>query len=108
MAPEVRGVRAAVAANQLNATLDDIRSLAKLRALAAALALERPAMVGFSQGAPLALACAATGTISAVAVVSGTDELAGPVLRGMLPPQVRQLVESRRRTRAPPRRCSAE
>jgi pimeloyl-ACP methyl ester carboxylesterase len=64
-----------------------------VRALAAALALERPAMVGFSQGAPLALACAAAGAISAVAVVSGTDELAGPVLRGMLPPQVRQLVE---------------
>jgi pimeloyl-ACP methyl ester carboxylesterase len=66
---------------------------ADVRALAAALALERPAIVGFSQGAPLALACAAADAVSAVAVVSGTDELAGPVLRGMLPPQVRQLVE---------------
>lgn len=66
---------------------------ADVRALAAALALERPAMIGFSQGAPLALACAAAGAISAVAVVSGTDELAGPVLRGMLPPEVRQLVD---------------
>jgi len=66
---------------------------ADVRALAAALALERPAMIGFSQGAPLALACAAADAVSAVAVVSGTDELAGPVLRGMLPAQVRQLVE---------------
>lgn len=66
---------------------------ADVRALAAALALERPAMIGFSQGAPLALACAAAGAVSAVAVVSGTDELAGAVLRGMLPPPVQQLVE---------------
>jgi pimeloyl-ACP methyl ester carboxylesterase len=66
---------------------------ADVRALAAALALERPAIVGFSQGAPLALACAAADAVSAVAVVSGTDELAGPALRGMLPPEVRQLVE---------------
>jgi pimeloyl-ACP methyl ester carboxylesterase len=64
-----------------------------VRALAAALALERPAIVGFSQGAPLALACAAADAVSAVAVVSGTDELAGPVLRGMLPPEVRRFVE---------------
>lgn len=66
---------------------------ADVRALAAALALARPAIIGFSQGAPLALACAAADAVSAVAVVSGTDELAGPVLRGMLPPEVRQLVE---------------
>jgi len=65
---------------------------ADIRVLAAALALERPAMIGFSQGAPLALACAAAEVVSAVAVVSGTDELAGP-LRGMLPPPVRQMVE---------------
>jgi pimeloyl-ACP methyl ester carboxylesterase len=66
---------------------------ADVRALAAALALERPAIIGFSQGAPLALACAAAGAVSAVAVVSGTDELAGPALRGMLPPEVLRLVE---------------
>ena len=66
---------------------------ADLRALAAALGLERPAMIGFSQGAPLALACAAAGVVSAVAVVSGTDELAGPVLRGMLPAEIRHFVE---------------
>ena len=66
---------------------------ADVRALAAALALERPAIVGFSQGAPLALACAAAGAVSAVAVVSGTDELAGPALRGLLPPEILRLVE---------------
>jgi pimeloyl-ACP methyl ester carboxylesterase len=66
---------------------------ADIRALAAALALERPAIIGFSQGAPLALACAAADAVSAVALVSGTDELAGPMLRGMLPAEVRQLVE---------------
>src|SRR5664279_2835037 len=36
---------------------------ADVRALAAALSLERPAIVGFSQGAPLALACAAAGFV---------------------------------------------
>lgn len=66
---------------------------ADIRALAAVLTLDRPAIVGFSQGAPLALACAAIGSVSAVAVVSGTDELAGPAMRGMLPPEIRQLVE---------------
>src|SRR5689334_21305947 len=37
---------------------------ADLRALAAGLSLDRPAIVGFSQGAPLALACAAAGSVS--------------------------------------------
>jgi len=66
---------------------------ADVRALAAALSLERPAIVGFSQGAPLALACAAAGAVSAVAVVSGTDELAAPALRGTLPPELLRRVE---------------
>jgi pimeloyl-ACP methyl ester carboxylesterase len=66
---------------------------ADLRALAASLSLERPAIVGFSQGAPLALACAAVGAVSAVAVVSGTDELAAPAWRGTHPPMVLQRVE---------------
>lgn len=61
---------------------------ADIRALAAGLSLDRPAIVGFSQGAPLALACAAAGVVSAVALVSGTDELAGPALRGMMPPEL--------------------
>ena len=66
---------------------------ADVRALVTALSLERPAIVGFSQGAPLALACAAANVVSAVAVVSGTDELAAPPLRGMLPPPVLQQIE---------------
>ncbi|RKE10330.1 pimeloyl-ACP methyl ester carboxylesterase [Catellatospora citrea] len=54
--------------------------------------LRRPAAVGFSQGAPFALACAAVGAVSAVAVVSGTDELARPQVTAALPEQVRWLV----------------
>jgi pimeloyl-ACP methyl ester carboxylesterase len=64
---------------------------ADLRALSAALSLERPAIVGFSQGAPLALACAAVGAVSALAVVSGTDELA--TVRSMLPPPIQQQID---------------
>ncbi|MEC3953758.1 alpha/beta hydrolase [Nocardia sp. CDC153] len=55
------------------------------------LGLDRPAVVGFSQGAPFALACAARGFTSAVAIVSGGDELAHPGMA--LPPEVRQLVD---------------
>ncbi|WP_203217966.1 alpha/beta fold hydrolase [Nocardia terpenica] len=55
------------------------------------LGLENPAIVGFSQGAPFALACAARGIASAVAIVSGGDELARPEFA--LPPEVRALVE---------------
>ncbi|MBB5907212.1 alpha/beta fold hydrolase [Actinoalloteichus hymeniacidonis] len=52
----------------------------------------RPSMVGFSQGAPFALACAAAGLVSAVALVSPTDELAAPAIVELLPPQVRDLI----------------
>ncbi len=51
------------------------------------------AAVGFSQGAPFALACARAGLLRAAALVSGTDELARPALRGVLAPDVRRLVE---------------
>jgi pimeloyl-ACP methyl ester carboxylesterase len=66
---------------------------ADLGALATALGLERPAIIGFSQGAPFALACAAAGFVSAVAIVSGTDELAGPVIRGLLPPPIAGMLD---------------
>ncbi|HWO20049.1 MAG TPA: alpha/beta fold hydrolase [Kofleriaceae bacterium] len=66
---------------------------ADVRALAAARDLGVPAIVGFSQGAPFALACAAQGVVSAVAIVAGTDELAAPALRDALPPEVRRLIE---------------
>jgi pimeloyl-ACP methyl ester carboxylesterase len=71
----------------LNDWAQDIRHLAALREL------DGPAIVGFSQGAPFALACAAAGSVTGVAVVSGTDELANPGLRILLTPEVRRIVE---------------
>jgi pimeloyl-ACP methyl ester carboxylesterase len=65
----------------------DVRRLAALRGLSGL------AVIGFSQGAPFALACAAAGDVTGVAVVSGTDELANPGLRNLLAPEVRQLVD---------------
>ncbi len=50
-------------------------------------------MVGFSQGAPFALACAAAGVVRAAAIVAGTDELAHPGLRELLHPEVAKLVD---------------
>jgi pimeloyl-ACP methyl ester carboxylesterase len=65
----------------------DVRDLAELRELSGL------AVVGFSQGAPFALASAAPGDVTGVAVVSGTDELASPGFRDLLAPEVRRLVE---------------
>lgn len=66
---------------------DDVRQLAELRGLG------RPSMVGNSQGAPFALACAAAGVVSASAVVSGADEVAAPEFATALPPDLRHLVD---------------
>ncbi|ATB32895.1 alpha/beta fold hydrolase [Melittangium boletus] len=52
----------------------------------------RPAVVGFSQGAPFAVAVAGMNTVSALALVSGQDELAYPPTRRMLHPDVAGLV----------------
>lgn len=71
-------------------TLNDQAS--DIRHLASALALPRFGIVGFSQGAPFALACAAAGLPSAVAVVSGQDDLNAPELAGMLHPDVAGMV----------------
>jgi pimeloyl-ACP methyl ester carboxylesterase len=65
---------------------DDVARLARARGLV------RLRAVGFSQGAPFALACAAAGVVEAVAVVAGTDELAAPVVRDQLVPEVQRLV----------------
>ena len=70
---------------------DDVRALSEARALGA------PAIVGYSQGAPFALACAAAGVVSAAAIVSGTDELAAPALRGALPPELARLIDQAER-----------
>ncbi|HEY8576863.1 MAG TPA: alpha/beta hydrolase [Devosia sp.] len=57
---------------------------ADVRGLIEALDLTQPAAVGFSQGAPFALALAHAGLVHSVAIVSGQDELSHPSLRGML------------------------
>ncbi|WP_374984035.1 alpha/beta fold hydrolase [Streptomyces fradiae] len=57
-------------------------------------ALHAPSAVGFSQGAPFALALAAHGLVDAVAVVSGSDELAHHRFARTLPPQVRRMVDA--------------
>ncbi|MFF8911892.1 alpha/beta fold hydrolase [Streptomyces sp. NPDC015032] len=66
---------------------DDIRAFAALRGLG-----RRPLMVGNSQGAPFALACAAAGVVGALAVVSGADEIAAPCFADALPDDLRGLV----------------
>lgn len=66
---------------------EDIRRFIDARGLAA------PAIIGFSQGAPFALACAAAGVVTGAAVVSGTDELANPAFADLLNPDVRRVVE---------------
>ncbi|MCX5343592.1 alpha/beta fold hydrolase [Streptomyces atratus] len=66
---------------------DDIRAFAALRDLG------RPLMVGNSQGAPFALACAAAGVVGALAVVSGADEIAAPCFDDALPGELRRLVD---------------
>ncbi|GAA2388846.1 hypothetical protein GCM10010420_10370 [Streptomyces glaucosporus] len=63
-----------------------------VRVFAAARGLGRPAMVGNSQGAPFALACAARGVVGALAVVSGADEIADPRFADALPDGLRRLV----------------
>ena len=65
----------------------DVRQLCVRRGL------ERPAVVGNSQGAPFALACAAEGVASALAVVSGADEVARPECASVLNADLRGLVE---------------
>ncbi|MEU4426162.1 alpha/beta hydrolase [Actinoplanes sp. NPDC024001] len=50
--------------------------------------------VGFSQGTPFLLACAASGILTAAAVVAGTDELAHPSFAAALTPDVTAMVEA--------------
>ncbi|MEV0230976.1 alpha/beta hydrolase [Nonomuraea sp. NPDC050786] len=66
---------------------DDVRAFAVRRGL------DRPAMVGNSQGAPFALACAARGVTRALAVVSGADEVAAVRFAGVLPDDLGRLVD---------------
>jgi pimeloyl-ACP methyl ester carboxylesterase len=64
---------------------DDVRRFVEARRLA------RPAVIGFSQGAPFALSCAAAGVVRAAVVVAGTDELAHPDFDARLHPDVRKM-----------------
>ncbi|MBD0424697.1 alpha/beta fold hydrolase [Streptomyces sp. TRM S81-3] len=66
---------------------------ADMRQLCAMRGLEHPLVVGNSQGAPFALACAAEGVASALAVVSGADEVAAPEFASVLAADLRDLVE---------------
>ncbi|QEV16278.1 alpha/beta fold hydrolase [Streptomyces alboniger] len=72
----------------LTSWVSDIRHLFQERSLRAPLA------VGFSQGAPFALALAANSLVNAVAVVSGSDELAHPRFAHSLNPHVRGMVDA--------------
>lgn len=67
---------------------EDVRRFAHARGLSGL------SVVGFSQGAPFALACAAAGIVAAAAVVSGTDELAHPCFADALPPELRAIVDA--------------
>ncbi|KZK99850.1 MULTISPECIES: alpha/beta hydrolase [unclassified Pseudovibrio] len=48
--------------------------------------------IGFSQGAPFALALAASGLVDGVAIVSGQDELASPGMFAKLPDELKGMV----------------
>ncbi len=57
---------------------------ADMREWVQAQGLQRVVAVGFSQGAPFALALADQGLVAAIAIVAGQDELAHPALHGLL------------------------
>ncbi|MFF3227734.1 alpha/beta fold hydrolase [Nocardia suismassiliense] len=64
-----------------------------MRDFTAARQLGDPAVVGNSQGAPFALACAEAGVATALAVVSGADDIAAPEFATALPETLRDLVD---------------
>ena len=65
-----------------------------VREFVAARGLDAVRLVGFSMGAPFALACAAEGLPVAVAIVSGQDDLRHPAFQDMLDPQVAALLDA--------------
>jgi pimeloyl-ACP methyl ester carboxylesterase len=68
--------------------------VADVRQLACALDLGDFGIVGFSQGAPFALACAAAGIANVVAIVSGQDDLNHPALSKMLDRDVAKMLRA--------------
>ncbi|MFZ4840982.1 alpha/beta fold hydrolase [Mycetocola saprophilus] len=65
-----------------------------LRYLLSALGLGRIPLIANSQGAPFALALAATGAVSSLNLVSPSDEVAHPLITGMLPEEMVTLIDS--------------
>lgn len=61
-----------------------------------ALQLTQPRAIGFSQGAPFALALAHAGVVDAVAIVSGQDELAHPSMSTLLHPDIVAMLQTLR------------
>ncbi|RKH85091.1 alpha/beta hydrolase [Corallococcus sp. AB045] len=84
--------RAGLGLSQPDPLKDFSRWTADVAAVMEALGLSRPAVVGFSQGAPFAVALAGAGRVSAMALVAGQDELAYPATRALLPPEVAGMV----------------
>jgi pimeloyl-ACP methyl ester carboxylesterase len=80
------GASTAHAEKSLDSWCDDVSQLC------AALGERQPVAVGFSQGAPFALALASRGLARAVAIVSGQDDFARPSVRQRLPPDVAAFV----------------
>lgn len=66
----------------LGSWVDDVTEVVEGRGLGC------PLGVGFSQGAPFALALAGRGLLSGLALVSGQDQLSHPALRPLLHPEV--------------------
>ena len=62
--------------------------------LQAALGLAECRIVGFSQGAPFALACAAAGLTNKVAIVAGQDVLSDPAFAEIIDPHLKGLLAS--------------
>lgn len=62
--------------------------------LIADLALRDCRIVGFSQGGPFALACAAAGLAGKVAIVAGQDTLGDPVFAGRIDPHLAALLQA--------------
>ncbi|WP_282686756.1 MULTISPECIES: alpha/beta hydrolase [unclassified Streptomyces] len=81
------GVSTAAPGRTFDDFVSDVRELARLRGLG-----PRPAMLGNSQGAPFALACAVAGVVSALTLVSAADEVAAPEFAAALPGGLRDLV----------------
>lgn len=67
---------------------------ADVAAVLSQLGVARPRALGFSQGGPFAVALAAAGVVSRIALVSATDELARASMRPLLVPDIARMVDA--------------